>query len=137
MNFDDSHIEIVSVSSNWASDPDYVNNRQGPIYFIDCLRWINRAGSDVSHVQFMYAAVTPDGVVRYKPLSHDVHYLAKRNESRSDASNCIRHGYGNGINGLWLAAWVNEVDFADGTAWRAPTGSDLQAAIVDALPKDP
>lgn len=130
-------IELVSVTSTWATDQVFMNGRiqQGPIYFNDCLTWINRADVDVTHVQFIYATVTPTGEVKHKPLPLDVRYRAHPGEKRDDHSNCRSYGYANGADGLWLVAWVNEVDFADGTSWHAPPQEKMQPYILNALPK--
>jgi hypothetical protein len=50
---------------------------------------------------------------------------------------CRLQGYANGDRGLWLVAWVNEVDFSDGTSWHAPAElNDMIPIIKAALPRE-
>jgi hypothetical protein len=128
-----SRVELLSVTSNIASDFDYANNRQGPIYFNDCLAWVDRADVAVTHVQFIYTIVNTSGEVKYPPLPLDIHYKAWPGEKRDDRDNCRDHGYANGADGRWLVAWANIVDFADGTSWHAPPLDQMTPYILAAL----
>ncbi len=132
-----SHIELISVTSDVASDQMFLNGRvqQGPLYFNDCLTWVDRADVAVTHAQFIYATVTTEGEIKHKPLPLDIHYRAQPGEKRDDRNNCRDHAYANGADGLWLVAWVNEVDFADGTSWRAAPIDQMQSYIIEALPR--
>ena len=132
VNFDDSHIEIVSVISNWASDPDYVNNRQGPIYFHDCLTLTNEGSIDVTHVQVMFAPVDLSGNIKRPPMPHD---SSSRIRPGAKLDVCRDHAYANGVRGWWLVGWVNVVTFADSTVWHAPDDAQLRDAIVSAIPQ--
>jgi hypothetical protein len=134
-----SRIELISVTSDWTSDPEFFDGRtqQGPIYFRDCLSFVDRAAVAVTHIQFMYAAVDAEGAIRRPPLALDIHYRAEPGQVRNDFSNCRDYAYGTGDRGLWLVAWVNVVDFADGTSWHAPPSDQLHATIEEALPHEP
>ncbi len=137
VNIDGSHIEIAAVSSDWASDYDVINRRQGPVYYNDCLTWVDRGDVAVMHVQFVFATVTTEGEIKHELLPLDVHHKAVPGEKRGDISNCRDHAYANGADGLWLIAWPNVVDFADGTHWQAPPIEQMTPYILDALPKAP
>lgn len=129
-----SNIELLEVRSTWASDFDYALHMQGPIYFNDCVAFRNTGRIPTTHVQFMFAGVDQAGSLKTPTLSLDVKYSVKQNESRGLRDTCRNHPIGNGERGLWLVAWVNRVDFANGTSWMAPTGDVLVEAIRSALP---
>lgn len=134
VQFSNSKIELLSVRSDWTSDFDYTAGRPGPIYFNDCVAFMNRAPVAATHIQFVFAAVDNGGIMRRPPLPLDIHYRANSGAKYTENANCRNYGYANGDRGLWLVGWVNRVDFADGTSWTAPTGDALTEAIRDALP---
>ena len=137
VNLQGSRIELLTVTSDWASDPMFLNGRvqQGPIYFNDCVTWVDR-DDVVTHVQFLFAAVTPEGEIKHKPLPLDARHRATAGE-KPERANCRTWGYANGADGLWLVAWPNVVDFADGTHWQAPPIEQMSPYILDALPRAP
>lgn len=131
-----SHIEMVSIRSPWTSDYDYTLHRQGAIYFNDCVSFVNRASVPAVHIQFVFAAVDTEGQPRRPLLPLDVRYSIAPNVLQEGPSICRLQGYANGDRGLWLVAWVNEVDFSDGTSWHAPAIKGMVPLIKDALPKE-
>jgi hypothetical protein len=131
-----SRIEIVSVRSPWTSDFDYGLHRQGSTYFKDCLSFVNRANVPVTHVQFVFAAVDTKGRPLHPLLPLDLRYAIKPNALQDGPSICREQGYGNGERDLWLAAWVSEVDYSDGTSWHAPDVNELIPSIEAALPHE-
>src|SRR5215472_4807066 len=74
VNFDGSHVEVTAVTSDWTTDQMFLNGRvqQGPIHFNDCLSFTTHGDPQVTHVQFIFAAVSPTGDVKEKPLPVDV-----------------------------------------------------------------
>ena len=134
VNLGGSEIEIASVSSDWASDYDVINRRQGPIYYNDCITWIDRDDT-VTHVQFVFATVTTEGVIKHELLPLDAHHRAVAGE-KPERANCRDHAYANGADGLWLVAWPSEVDFAGGTHWQAPPIDQMTPYILQALPRE-
>jgi hypothetical protein len=132
----ESRMRISDVVSQWANDPTFLNGRvqQGPIYFNDCLTLVNAANVVAVRVQVAFAPVGVDGSIKRPVMPFD---LWTRLEPGARRSVCRDHAYANGAKGWWLVGWVSAVDFADGSSWRAPTGTALQAAIVEALGKSP
>lgn len=129
----DSKIALLSVRTTLGMDYDFARRTQGPTYFNDCVTIVNRSAVDVVHMQFMYAMVNDEGIVKVRPGYVDVRYRAKPGEVRDDRSNCLDHGFANG-GGLRLVAWVNEADFSDGTSWHAPSIDQIEPYIRGALP---
>lgn len=130
-----SNIEVLAVRSTWATDYDYARQMQGPVYFNDCVVFENRAPIAATHVQFIFALVDSSGELKTSPLPLDVRYSSEPDKREDQAANCRDHAYANGADGYWLAAWVNRVDFADGSSWNAPAGDELRAAIRAAFPR--
>ncbi|HVA29534.1 MAG TPA: hypothetical protein VNF68_15235 [Candidatus Baltobacteraceae bacterium] len=129
-------IKILAVSSDYESDYDVIDHRQGSVYFDDCLRFSIDSKSLVRRVQFYFALVDVQGTIRRPPLPVDVRFRSNAEAPSSVARGaCRRYAYENGIGGLWLTAWVNEVDFEGGTSWHAPPRSQMQSIIYDALPQ--
>ena len=110
---------------------------EGPIYFNDCATFEDTGAVGVTHIQVMFAPVGGAGTPRQAPMPVDVRYKAHPTAPGSTLAACRDHAYANGAGGLWLAAWVSEVDFADGTSWHAPSGAPLYAAISAAIPLKP
>ena len=131
-----SRVTVLTVRSTWASDYDYGLRRQGPIYFNDCAQWVNDNSIDAVHVQLMFALVNAGGVLKSAVLPLDVRTDAKPGVIQNGANSCRDHAYANGTQHFWLVAWINRVDFADGTSWTAPTGDALTAAIRASLSAD-
>lgn len=129
-----SPIQLLTVRADWRTDFDFASRTQGPVYFNDCVTFVNNANVAATHIQFIFAAVDTAGDVKTPLLPLDVRYVAKVGALQNAAKNCRDHAYGNGYRGFWLVAWVNEIDFADGTSWHAPQAVDLMNNIRAALP---
>lgn len=132
----DSHIKVLSVTSDYAIDQVFLNGRvqQGGIYFNDCLTFVNVNVLAATHLQVNFALVDENGAIKRTPMPYDTH---DRAEPGAKHVACRDHAYANGARGWWLVGWVNVIDYADGTTWHAPTGAALQSAIFEALPKAP
>lgn len=135
VQFTTSGIVLLTVRSTWATDYDYGLHMQGPIYFNDCVTFKNTAGTAATHIQFIFALVDATGTIKTPALPLDVRYSAEPNKIEDRSANCRDHAYGNGVDGLWLVAWANRVDFANGVSWTAPQGRLLTDAIRAALPR--
>src|ERR1700685_1492983 len=116
----ESRMRISDVASQWASDPTFLNGRvqQGPMYFNDCLTFINGGMFAATHVQIAFAPVDLNGSIKRPIMPLDIWSRAEPGARRSV---CRDHAYANGAKGWWLVGWVSAVDFAGGSSWRAPT----------------
>lgn len=128
-----SPLHIDQVASNLAVIVDHAKGRAEYLRFEDCVSLVNRSPSTVTHEQVVFAAVDRDGTVKGPKLPFDLRETLKPGESSPRFHRCRSDGYGNGENGLWLVAWVNKVDFADGTSWHAPPEKDVLASIASAV----
>lgn len=134
VQFADSHVDLTYVRSDWTSQYDAMTHGPGPISFNDCAAVVNRANVPIAHIQLIFAAVDEHGLAQRPALPVDIRFKTASSAVGSTNTGCRRYGYANGDQGLWLIAWVNRVDFADGTSWSAPSGEELNAAILEALP---
>ena len=128
-----SPLQLERVASKWILELDYARSRPQQITNSDCATFVNHSGSSVTHVQIMFSAVDGEGIPKRRSLSFDMRETVKPGQSSSDFARCLSDGYANGDRGLWLVAWVNEVDFADGTSWHAPPEKDVVAYIALAV----
>src|SRR5579862_5409908 len=131
-----SKIDILSVSSSSAFDYDPASGGVTPTYFNDCVIYESVTDSLPNHIQFTFAMVDGRGELTQSPLPVD---LRSKDQSRSvdkKGSTCRRHAYQNGWRKLRLVAWVNVVDFADGTHWQAPPVDQMKSYILAALQKE-
>lgn len=133
VQYAESRIEILTVSDNLASDFDYAMHMQGAIYFNDCLNYINHGRVATKRIQFMFATVSNDGYLKGNPLPLDIRVSALPGILQGAV--CRDHAYANGYGGLWLVAWVNVVEFADGTSWQAPPANQMADQIKSSLPR--
>jgi hypothetical protein len=128
-----SPLQIDRAASRWVVGFDYAKGRADSVTYEDCATFVNRSTSTVTHAQVIFAAADGDGNLRRRSLPFDVRYTLKPGEASPKFIRCLPNGYGNGERGLWLIAWVNEVDFADGTSWHAPPENDVLPQIVSTL----
>ena len=132
-----SHIEIASVTSRARSDFDPYTRLPGPIFFDDCIALINRGVTAAVHVQVVFVGVDQFGNPRRKQLPLDVRRIMPPGAKEDGEDLCRYHVYPNADRGYRLAAWVNEVDFSDGTSWHAPPVAKLIPLIQRALADHP
>ena len=127
------HRPPITVSSVWSTatfDYDFVTGGVGSTHFNDCLHYVVNAKRSITRVDFLFALSTPRGKFRGRALPVSVVYRTVATIAKSEKmAACRRYGYEDGTWGLRLIAWVNEVDFSDGTIWRAPTSHNLRLII--------
>lgn len=111
-----SGIELTRVYSDWRSNYDTVHHRMGPIYFIDCVEFKNRATKDATDVQLMFALVSAAAEQKSPALFYDTRAVTV---AGGNARACLANAYENGYKGQQLIGWVNAVTYADGSRWHA------------------
>jgi hypothetical protein len=128
-----SPIETLRVYSYWWSDFDVTSRMQGPIYFNDCVDFINRGPQTAVDIQFMFASIARDGTAHGPAMPLDVRKAMRPGVIHTEL-NCRDHAYGNGVEGRMLVGWVSAVTFSDGTSWYAAPAVNARITVMQGSP---
>ncbi|HET7813034.1 MAG TPA: hypothetical protein VFL13_01540 [Candidatus Baltobacteraceae bacterium] len=126
-NAPEAPVKLTRVYSYWTSDFDPSSRMQGPIYFNDCAEIKNLSSRVITHMQIVFASVDKLGSVKPPTFPLDIKYRLEPGSVHNELVNCRDHAFANGDRGLWLAAWIQTVDFADGSRWTAPATVPLHS----------
>jgi hypothetical protein len=129
-----SPLQVESVASKWIVEFDYARGRPSEIVPQDCVVLVNRSTEvPITYARVVFAAVDTAGVPKRPSLTLAVRGPIKPGQSSPLEYTCLSRGYVNGDRGFWLAGWVDQVDFADGTSWHAPPQKDVVPYVASAV----
>lgn len=112
-----SGIDLTRVYSELRIDYDVVNRRPGPLYFIDCADFVNRAHRTAINVQVMFSRTATNGTTE-PPMLLDVRGVLGAGAKNRNFS-CLDPAYKSRDHGYRLVGWVSAVSYQDGSMWHA------------------